>query len=89
MNETFVRKYLNNTNPLGHVSDLATMHVEVRTRGDAMSMLPEIRKAVAAMYPEVALEKPMTQQASLMSRTSNKECLVRWEDSLAFSRRCW
>jgi predicted permease len=100
VNETFVKKYLSATNPLGHVlgsgndkqtivgvvrnskytsvdekpmpmayysalqaSDLATMHIEVRTHGDAMSMLAGMRKAIAAMYPTVALEQPMTQQA--------------------------
>jgi ABC-type antimicrobial peptide transport system permease subunit len=44
-------------------SDLATMHIEVRTHGDAISMLPAMRKAIAALYPAVALEQPMTQQA--------------------------
>jgi ABC-type antimicrobial peptide transport system permease subunit len=39
------------------------MHVEVRTRGDAMPLLPELRRTVAAMYPDVPLEQPMTQQA--------------------------
>jgi predicted permease len=100
VNETFVRRFLTGTNPLGHVlgsqdfkraivgvvrdskytgvdekpmpmayypamqlSSLATMHVEVRTRGDAMALLPEMRSAIAAMYPTVPLEQPMTQQA--------------------------
>jgi ABC-type antimicrobial peptide transport system permease subunit len=100
VNETFAKKYLSATNPLGHVlgsgeykqtivgvvrdskytsvdekpmaiaycsaaqtRDLSTMHIEVRTQGDAMSMLPAMRNAVAAVYPTVALEKPMTQQA--------------------------
>ena len=100
VNQTFVKKYLSATNPLGHVlgsgkntqmivgvvrdskyisvdekpmpmayysamqeSDLATMHIEVRTHGDAISMLPAMRKAIAALYPSVALEQPMTQQA--------------------------
>jgi predicted permease len=102
VNETFVKKYLANTNPLGHVvrgtfsSDdrstivgvvrdskyesvseesmpmayfaamqfpmTFTMQIEVRTRGDAMGMLPEISKTVASLYPNVPLEKPMTQQ---------------------------
>jgi predicted permease len=42
---------------------LGTMHIEVRTRGDAMGLLPEVRKTVAALYPNVPLERPMTQQA--------------------------
>jgi ABC-type antimicrobial peptide transport system permease subunit len=39
------------------------MHIEVRTHGDAISMFPAMRKAIAALYPAVALEQPMTQQA--------------------------
>jgi ABC-type antimicrobial peptide transport system permease subunit len=42
---------------------LGTMHIEVRTRGDAMNLLPEMRKTVASLYPNVPLEEPMTQQA--------------------------
>jgi predicted permease len=49
--------------PAMQLRSLTTMHVEVRTRGDAMGMLPEMRKAVAAMYPTVPLEQPITQQA--------------------------
>jgi predicted permease len=99
VNETFVKKYLANTNPLGHflgggnyrfnivgvVRDskyesvdekpmpmayfaemqspaIGPMNIEVRVRGDAISILPEIRKTVASLYPNVPLEKPMTQQ---------------------------
>jgi predicted permease len=40
---------------------LSTMQIEVRTRGNPMAMLPEIRKRVAAMYPNVPLQQPMTQ----------------------------
>jgi predicted permease len=98
-NETFVKKYLSGTNPLGHYlgnskfrldivgvvrdskytsvdeepmpmayfaclqfPELGPMSIEVRTRGDAMAMLPELRKAVASLYPNVPIEKPMTQQ---------------------------
>jgi predicted permease len=99
VNETFVKKYLGGTNPLGHYlgnskfrldivgvvrdskytsvdevpmpmayipsmqfPNIGPMSIEVRTRGDAMGMLPEIRKAVASLYPNVPIEKPMTQQ---------------------------
>jgi predicted permease len=100
VNETFAKKFLANTNPLGHVlgsgndkrtivgvvrdskyssvnekpmsmayypimqeTSIGTMHLEVRTRGDATAMLPELRRAIAALYPTVPLEQPMTQQA--------------------------
>ena len=98
VNETFVKKFLSNTNPLGHVLGggkyattivgvvrdskfasaeegpmpmayynamqipLNAMHIEVRVRGDAMGVLPEVRKVVASLYPNVPIEKPMTQQ---------------------------
>lgn len=41
---------------------LGTMHMEVRVRGDAAAMLPEMRKVVASLNPNMPLEKPMTQQ---------------------------
>jgi predicted permease len=100
VNETFVKKFLANTNPIGHVlgsdkdkktivgvvrdskyttvsedpmpmawypamqsADLSSTNVEVRTRGDAMALLPDMGKAVAELYPTVPLEQPMTQQA--------------------------
>jgi predicted permease len=99
VNETFVKKYLASTNPLGHqlgggkerftivgvVRDskyrsvdetpmpmayyacmqapaLSTMQIEVRTRGAAAAVLPELRKTVASLDPNVPLEQPMTQQ---------------------------
>ncbi len=39
------------------------MQIEVRTHGDARSLLPELRKTVSQMYPNVPLEQPITQQA--------------------------
>jgi predicted permease len=100
VNETFVKKFLSGTNPIGHVlesqgfkttivgvvrdskytavdekpmpmawyaamqlSSLASMHVEVRTRGDALALLAQMRTIVAELYPTVPLEKPTTQQA--------------------------
>jgi len=45
------------------LSSLATMHIEVRSRGDATSLLNQMRTIVAELYPTVPLEQPMTQQA--------------------------
>ena len=41
---------------------LGTMHIEVRTRGDAMSALPSLREAMAQMYTDIPLQQPITQQ---------------------------
>jgi predicted lysophospholipase L1 biosynthesis ABC-type transport system permease subunit len=98
VNETFVKRFLANTNPIGHVlgggakmtivgvvrdskyvgvseeprpmaynavmqaPTLGTMHIEVRTRGDAMAILPPLRQALAQLYPDVPLEQPIGQQ---------------------------
>jgi ABC-type antimicrobial peptide transport system permease subunit len=99
VNETFVKKFLSNTNPLGHLlgggkhrtvivgvvrdskytsvdetprpmayyaqmqaPTIGSMSIEVRTRGEAMAILPELRKTVASLYPNVPLEQPMSQQ---------------------------
>jgi predicted permease len=44
-------------------STLGTMHIEVRTRGKAVDLLPVLRSMIAEAYPNVPLEKPMTEQA--------------------------
>jgi predicted permease len=41
---------------------LGTEHIEVRTRGSAKALLPELRKTVAGLYPDVPIEQPMTQK---------------------------
>ncbi len=41
---------------------LGTMAIEVRARGNATALLPEMRSLVAGLYPNVPLEKPMTQE---------------------------
>jgi predicted permease len=38
------------------------MHVEMRVRGDALAILPEVRKVVAQMDPDLALIQPMLQR---------------------------
>ncbi len=99
VNETFVKKYLSKSSPLGHIlgsgksqrtivgvvrdskyssvdedpmpmayyaemqsSTLGSLHIEVRVHGNALARLPEIRKILASIYPNMPLEKPMTQQ---------------------------
>jgi hypothetical protein len=64
-------------------------HIEVRTHGDARLMLPAMRKAIAVMYPTVALEHPMTRRRNLINRMSDSACSPHWVDSLACWRHCW
>jgi predicted permease len=102
VNETFAKRFLPNTNPLGHklsgnrtgdrtivgvVKDSKyrsvseepkpmayypalqtlksglTFHIEVRTEGRPLALLPAIAKAVHEIDPNVPLEEPLTQQA--------------------------
>lgn len=98
VNEALVKRYLANTNPIGHqiwkkrpativgvVPDIkyrsvdeaprpmawvaamqeptiGTMHIEVRAHGDAMALLPQMRKLVSELNPNLPLESPMTQR---------------------------
>ncbi|HUH63216.1 MAG TPA: ABC transporter permease [Terracidiphilus sp.] len=41
---------------------IGTMSIEVRASGDAMALLPQMRTLIAGLYPNVPLEKPMTQK---------------------------
>ena len=41
---------------------LGTMSIEVRARVNDRSLLPQMRKLVAGLYPDVPLQQPMTQQ---------------------------
>lgn len=42
---------------------LGPLQVKVRTAGDPVALLPELRQAVRAMNPNIPLQQPMTQQA--------------------------
>jgi predicted permease len=55
-----------NSQPMAYYAEmqspaLGTMHMEIRTRGEAQAMVPVLRKVVAQVYPNIPMEKPMTQ----------------------------
>ncbi len=112
VNETFVKKFLPNTNPLGHkfrdnrtIIGVAkdskyravdekpvpmayfptfqtldrgdTMHIEVRVKGEPLSMLPTMRQVVHDIDPDVPLEKPMTQVAQFEQSYSQPKMFAR------------
>jgi predicted permease len=47
--------------PFTQVSNISTMHVELRTIGNPAALLPEVRRAVKEFGPDFALLQPMTQ----------------------------
>jgi predicted permease len=50
------------------------MNVELRVRGDALAILPEVRKVVAQMDPDVPLIQPMLQRAQF-ERTISQQLM--------------
>ena len=49
--------------PYPQVGLIGDMHVELRTAGSPPSFLPEVRKAIASLAPDLALLQPMSQSA--------------------------
>ena len=41
---------------------LGTMHIELRTHGDAMAILPGLRRTMAEWLPDIPLQQPISQQ---------------------------
>jgi len=56
--------------PYTQVAEIGDMHVELRTAGDPAAFLPEARKAVASLAPDLALLQPMTQRAQFAASTT-------------------
>jgi predicted permease len=54
-----------------------TLHVEVRSAGDSLSLLPMIAKAVHEINPNVPLEQPMTQRAQFEESYSEPTMFAR------------
>jgi len=112
VNETFVKRFLPNTNPLGHkirdnrtiigvvrnskytsvneepmpmayypsfqvLSAGETQHVEVRTHGEPLDLLPTIRQEIHEIDPNVPLEKPTTQRAQFEQSYSEPTMFAR------------
>lgn len=56
---------------------IGTLHVELRTNRTAESLLPEVRRAVRALDPELPLLRPMTQQAQFAATFSQERLFAR------------
>ena len=65
------------------VAGVSGMHVELRTSGDPNRLLPEIRRAVAELGPDLPLLRPMTQQAQFAQSFSNERMFSRLSTAFA------
>lgn len=63
--------------PFAQMRDIGAMHVELRTAGDPARFLPQVRKAVAAFAPDLALLQPMTQKAQFDAGISQERLVAR------------
>lgn len=63
--------------PYTQMKDMGVLHVELRTARDPVSLLPEVRKAVASFAPDLALLQPMTQRAQFEESISEERLVAR------------
>jgi len=63
--------------PYKQMSGVATMHVEVRTAGNPVDLVPAIRQAVREIAPEVPMLRPVTQQQQFESSFSQERLIGR------------
>jgi ABC-type lipoprotein release transport system permease subunit len=60
------------------------MNVELRVRGDALAMLPAVRRVVAQMDPDIPLIKPMLQREQFETTISQQLLFARLAECFAF-----
>jgi predicted permease len=63
--------------PYQQVSQIAGMHIELRTSGDPRSLLPQARRVVQEFGPDLPLLQPMTQQDQFAASFSNEQLFSR------------
>jgi predicted permease len=69
---------------LGAIEGIATMHFEVRTAGNPMALLPQVRSLVREFGPDLPLLDPMTQQEQFESSFSQQRLMGRMSIFFAF-----
>jgi predicted permease len=60
-----------------HVPAMSELHLELRATGDPARLLPDIRRMVAELGPDLPLLRPMTQQAQFAQTFSNERMFSR------------
>jgi predicted permease len=60
-----------------HVPVISELHIEMRAAGDAARLLPDIRRIMANLGPDLPLIRPMTQQAQFAQSYINEQLFAR------------
>jgi predicted permease len=60
-----------------HVENISEMHLELRAAGDPSRLLPDVRRVVAELGPDLPLIRPMTQQAQFARSFTNERLFSR------------
>src|SRR5207245_2341370 len=63
--------------PYTQIPGAGTMHVELRTRGNPLALLPEARRATHEFGPDLPLLEPMTQQEQFERSFSDERLFAR------------
>ena len=63
--------------PYTQISDLGTMHVEVRTPGNPKLLIPEIQRVLASFAPDLAMLQPMTQREQFDESITGEALIAR------------
>jgi len=63
--------------PFSQMQEVGDMHVEVRTAGEPAAFLPQVRKTVASLAPDLALLQPMTQRAQFDASIDQERLISR------------
>lgn len=59
------------------LTGMGTMHIELRTRGNPQSVLPELQAAMRAIAPDLPMLHPTTQQAQFEETISQERIVAR------------
>jgi predicted permease len=70
--------------PYTQISGTATMHVELRTEGNPLALLPVVRRAVREFGPDLPLLEPMTQQEQFEKSFTDERLSARLAISFGF-----
>jgi predicted permease len=60
-----------------HVAVISELHVEMRASGDPARLLPDVRRVMADLGPDLPLIRPMTQQAQFAQSYTNEQLFAR------------